>query len=326
MVAEKVEIETRRLTGAYRAAEPVALEISGLWRIFWARPGRREIPGTTVRVYLKTGHPFVPKKGAQGEHPLLAEVRRVAAHVEVPIEVEVAGSVTRIVDEGFLYPGKADELAKFYDCVEVVPLELNDPGGLRGKVWCVLLRENGRYTNRVELEKVGRVIDGEYVQFTLALVASPNSLEEAADSLGMSDAGTFDLSPGYSTIISSQGRLSVKGIGVPFNLFAEGGVLTPRYGQHQGLLSWPIPVEYDIDLSGEWELNLTAARDRVVMDGTWEAFKERFTRLVAGTLGARLGVKRAAELARAVGHGKGDLFVTVLLEGSIDFTCSTPGL
>lgn len=315
MVAEKVDVDTRRLTGPYQAAEPISLEIPGLWSIFWAKPGRRESPGTTVRLYLKPGHPFVSKEEARREHPLLAEVRRVAAHVEVPIEVYVGGRVTRVVDKGFSCSSKVYELEKLYNCVKVVPLKLNDPGGLRGMVWCILLQENGQFTDIIELDKAGRVIDDEYVEFTLALVAAPNSIEEAADSLGMSDTGTFDLNPGYSTVISSQGRLSVKGIGVPFNLFAEGSFITRRYDLHKRFLSWPIAVEYDIDLSGEWELNLTATRDRVVMDGTWEAFKERFTRLVAGALGARLGAKRAVELARAVSNDWRDPFIVALVEG-----------
>lgn len=316
MVAKKIEIETRRLIGPYQATEPLTLEVSDLWGIFWVRPGWRQSPGTTVRLYLKPGHPFVPEEGERGQHPLLAEVRRVAAHVEIPIEVQVEGSITRIVDEGFCCAGKAAEIAQLYDCIYLVPLDLADPGGLRGRVCCVLLEENGRFTNRVELDEVGRSVDGEYVKFTLALEATLNSIQEAADSLGMSDVGSFDLSTGYSTILTSQGRLAVKGIEVPFSLFADGSMSTRRYHLHKALLSWPITIEYDIDLSGEWELNLTATRDRVIMDGKWEAFKDRFTRLVAGALADYLGPRKTMELIRAVGRGRSNPFTAALVEAA----------
>jgi len=48
------------------------------------------------------------------------------------------------------------------------------------------------------------------------------------------------------------------------------------------------------------------------MDDKWEAFKDRFTRLVAGALAEHLGPKKTAELARAIDGGKGDAFTAAL--------------
>lgn len=308
MVADEAEIETRRLTGPYQTSDPLNLRIENLHGIFWVKKGKRDAPGTTVRLRLKENHPFIPKQEDKpDQHPLLKETKSIARHLEIPVKVVFGEKEFTVEDPGFVVGGESIGLARSHKCIDIVPLELDDPAGLKGKINCVFLKEDGAFTDVVELGYEGAVINGEYMKFYTNLRLATNAIEEVSNSWD-----GYDIAEGFSVKFASQGRLSIKGIGVEDNLFLDANQHFHKEREKgTGKLWWPFPVEYDLDLSGAWEINLTASRDKIVYDAAWEAFKLKFAEAVASALVDHLAERgKINELLRYV-LNKDDEFTAV---------------
>ncbi len=101
MAGDKLDVETRRFA---ETADPISIEIAGQGALFWFRKGRRESPGTLVRLHLnipaedlfsdESDDPSSKRKKVETD--LYKVVNEVAPHVEFPILVEEPGKSHRV--------------------------------------------------------------------------------------------------------------------------------------------------------------------------------------------------------------------------------------
>lgn len=281
MITDEMHVETRRLIDKYQLGEPLRVKITGGHKgLFWIQDGMQTEPGTKIRLYLKEGHPFQNDK-------LGGMIREIVPHVEIPIRVVTDSPEEEIVDGGFRVTEKWDQLQNDPN-IRTFLLDINEPNGLRGIVLCAFVVEDTKpltFTDVVELNTTGVQVDGEYYKFHTYLRLQTNEISESRESLDVQD-GLPEMNEGFSSVVHSQGRLSIKGIAVPQNIF------TAWFSDSRApSLRWPFPVYYDLDASGDWELNLTASRDRIVLDEQWKRFQRNLADVIARALVEKMGRK-----------------------------------
>jgi hypothetical protein len=305
MVADRLRVQTRRLRNNLYDLDPAMdIEINGPTGLFWFRKSQRGGPGTQLVLELRERPSFLISKPEQRlewksrdrqQKPSLREtVRWLTPHVEFPITV---------YEEGEKYEVEADwelpELPSWGPEVDlcrqvVIDLTSEGPDGLDGVVRILLLQDyEGNLTETVELEERSFYCEelGEEIH---------DRLEQEFGYIGYVHVDYSGkerrVTEGYSTEFRSTGRWSQQGFRVQQPLFVEhetfGGPKAP------GSIDYPFVVHYDLDLSGDFAMNLTVDRLRIVPDARFEYVKRRICEAISTLLLEKLGrgeVKRSAD-------------------------------
>ena len=318
MVTEKLEVETRRLGPE---SVPLSVEIAGHGELFWLRKGTRLSPGTKLRFRLNVPVDDILLSEAQVKQDsgataastadrLLATIGEVAPHVEFPIDVELDTDARQHVHTWRERPPHYQQIRPR---LRFVDINLTDmaPAGLNGLCTVILMEENSelvvtqplvgdcyRRSDSIDVfPNVGSRC--EYLSYMSGSLYK-NIVETQPDP--DSFAGRSKMYSG-STHLHSAGRWSQQGFGIPYPLFSgqagRYGLNSPRAVSVRLLF----PIWFDIDLSGDFVLPLTADRRNVLSTDEsrriCDAVSELLFRLLLESLGHDT-VERSAKFFQGV--------------------------
>lgn len=299
MAGDPLVVETRRFGDG---AEPLSIEIADQGALFWFNEGTRHVPGTKVSLRLTNSlRELLSTKALRSQNPELADldllqsaVQRLAPHVEFPLLVE-KGNDCRSTSSSW------DDSA-FDDALSLathVDIDFTDNAhnGIDGVVRLFLLTEQstGRFTDRIDNDN-DDADHNERDRF-VAYRHEPGYIR--ADITTVLRSGGYEYGSGPE--VASQGRWSQQGILVPMPLFPT---YTP-WGQAKPefTVPFPLPIQYDLNLSGEFVLPLSADRKNVLLtedaDRIGKTLAATITQLMLEQLG-RTEVRRNKAFFRRV--------------------------
>jgi hypothetical protein len=310
MVTDHLRVETRKLRNLYDLDLPIDIEIHGPTGLFWFRKSERKEPGTRLVLTLKEDPSFLRSKpehisevyNAAWEKDKLSfkeTIKQLAPHVEFPITVYEDGKTYRVKETW-----KLPELSKQRSTLNlrrqvVIDLTSEGPDGLDGLVRILLLQDyQGKLSEVVELEE-----DSFYCS-----ALSETLYDKLEQRFGYIEHIYVDYSEkegktqGYSTESYSVGRWSQQGFRVPYPLFVEHEKWL-KSGEPSTPIDYPFVVHYDLNLSGDFTVNLTADRLRIVPDEKFEDVKRRICEVMSTLLLKNLGkreVRRSRDLLQNV--------------------------
>jgi hypothetical protein len=248
------------------------------------------------------------------EKPSFKEtVKWLAPHVEFPITVKEKGRIYKVKENRIPL-----ELQKWSNnlCRQVIiDLTSEGPDGLDGIVRILILQDyQGKISETIELEEEAFFCEALDKELHDKLEQKFGYIEHI--SVDYSERGGE--TEGYSIEFNSVGRWSQQGFRVPHPLFVQH--INGRWGRSELQtisIDYPFVVHYDLNLSGDFMVNLTADRLRIVPDTKFEDVKRRICKAISNLLLNHLGkeeVGRSQNVFQNILKNPGDDTVKKIFE------------
>jgi len=259
MAGNPLSIETRRFSDG---AKPLAVEVADEGALFWLTEGERQAAGTKItlrltrplRELMSTKESSIKESKSSDLELLESAIERLAPHVEFPIRV-ADGRGARTVKSRW----DDDVFDKKTSVATHVDIDLSEKGesGIDGLVRVFLLTDK---RSGLFVDRAGDDTDADDEQDRF--VAYRHELGYIrADITTILRSGEREY--GSAAEVASRGRWSQQGILVPMPLFPT----YTMWGQTKPEFSvpFPLPIQYDLNLWGDFVLPLSADRKNVLI-------------------------------------------------------------
>jgi len=297
MIADTMVVDTRRVYGPHDSSNPLNLTIEGQDSIFWIRKGKRRIPGTTTKLFLRKGqNPW--KKMEEDE--FFDSVENVVPNPPFVLTIETS-THKKSRDSGSFFKLHADTLTNKtwddHENIRKILMEFDDPEkGFVGSAVVAILESHGMPSSSVTMTSRTVDIDGDSYELGREIILTKNEIHESGTSISINENGEIDQSNTHNVLTRSKSRLSLHGIEVPTTLFPEWW----KIQKNQVELAWPLPMLIVVDVCGKGDLDLNSARTQIIMSEKWHEFERQ------------LSFEVCSKIARAVSKEYWDTLVSTL--------------
>jgi len=277
MVADTVVVDTRKLYGPHSSSEALNLTIEGQESIFWIKPGDRETPGTTTKLFLrKQQNPWEK----MDEDEFIESVETVLPNPPFSISIE-SKTHKKVRDQNSFKEFKATALKDHswspHENIRELEIEFDNPEkGFIGSAVIAILESHGLPTDQISMNSKSVEIDGESYTLDKTITLRGKEIRLTSTSITIDEDGGIDSSESINTLRRSTSRFSFHGIEVPSNLFPEVWVAQ----KNQANLTWPLPIVLVVDICGTMDLELNSSRTQILKGDKWSKFETAFAREV----------------------------------------------
>lgn len=318
MVADTLVVDTRRVYGPHKSSEPINLRVEGQDSIFWIKPGQREVPGTSTKLYLrKSKNPW----DRMSEDEFIKSVENVIPNPPFEIKIETK-SHSKTKDENSFKEIKAVTLKNRswdeHDNVREFTVDFSDiDKGFVGSAVIAILESHGLPTRRIQMTSKSIEIEGDSYNLEKSISIDGKEINESTTSITIDENGDVDQSDSYNTLYKSSSRLSLHGIEVPFSLFPESW----RIQHNQVKLDWPFPILIVIDICGNMDIDLNSSRTQIIMTDAWVGFEEILSYEVCSNIAKSVTAEYWNELKKVLTDStKNEIFLRSINKVSLNGT------
>jgi molecular chaperone HtpG len=281
MVADTVDVDTRKVYEPHKSSDPLNLIIEGQESIFWIKPGQRKTPGTTTKLFLR------PQKNPwkkMSEEQFIKSVEHVIPNPPFKISIE-SNSHKKIRDQNSFKDLRASTLKDYsweeHKNIKELYVEFNKPEvGFVGSAVVAVLESHGVPTAQISMKTKSVVIDGENYDLEKAIRLSGKEIAIDTTSITIDEEGGVDSSTSSSRLSHSKSRISLHGIEVPSSLFPDSWSMQ----KNQVSLAWPFPILLVIDISGKMDLDLNSSRTQILLSDKWLKFEAALSYEILSTI------------------------------------------
>ncbi|YCA46024.1 ATP-binding protein (plasmid) [Bacillus sp. JZ8] len=268
MISDTVSIETMRLIDEYETDEPINLRLEGIDAFFWYKKGNRKRPGTKIILKLKENNNLQEFETTDDLKNYISDL--INPNYLSPI-IKVNGEEIQNINTDI------EEWSDDYQEIEFYNIKIDTNDGIEGGIVVALLKEDDKHVYEVIHRESDVIVEDEGFTLTDKFTLARNAIQQVSDSI-VYDNGYADISSSYSSIMNTAGKIFVNGIRVEENIFRPNSVIFGE-SKTEGV-DLPFALYYELNISGETDLNLTAARDKIIKDSLWHHFKERLIDLI----------------------------------------------
>lgn len=274
MVADSLEVETRRVYGPHESSDPLRVTVEGQDGIFWIRPGERKIPGTSTKLILRKGrNPW----DRMSPDDFIKSVEGIVPNPPFQIAIE-SETNCKIIDESSFTNVVAQTLKDPYwrahENVKEYKVEFSDTAsGFIGNAIVAILERNGSPVDQIEIHAKTVDVDGQNFSLAKSIRIDGTKIRVTSTSIEIDDNADVTESTSSSTLADSKSKLSLHGIEVSASLFPEPWNMQ----KNQVRLDWPLPLLLVIDICGQRDLDLNSARTQIIMSEKWIALEEELS-------------------------------------------------
>ncbi len=270
MVADTLWVDTKRVYAPHKSSEPICVTVEGQESIFLIQDGKREIPGTTTKLFLRSKNPWE----RLSEDDFIKSVETVIPNPPFKINIETSSHV-KTRDENSFKEVVASSIKDFswrnHENIKMVDIELNNIiDGFVGSAMVAILESQGKPVSDIELNSRDVEIEGKVYTLERKIYISENSITETSKSITINDDGEISEDSSFSELAKSKSRISLHGIEIPSSLF-------PSWNRksNQVKISWPFPIIIVVDICGSRDLDLNSPRTEIIMSEKWIDFEEK---------------------------------------------------
>ena len=281
MVADTLCVDTKRVYAPHKSSEPLNITVEGQESIFLIKEGRRAVPGTTTKLFLRNNNNPWERLT---EEKFIQSVENVIPNPPFKIHIETA-SHKKTRDENSFKEVVASSLKDFswreHDNIRMFDIELNClDAGIIGSATVAILERHGMPVANIELNSRNVEIEGETYSLERNITIAENSIRESSKSITINDDGNINEDSSVSEFAQSKSRISLHGIEIPSSLFPS--YWNRKYDQVK--IEWPFPLILVVDICGNRDLDLNSARTEIIMSEKWVDFEEKLALLICGKL------------------------------------------
>lgn len=309
MVADTLEVDTRRIYGPHESSEPLNLSIEGQNSIFWIKSGLRKTPGTTTKLLLrKKLNPW----GRMSSAEFISHVENIIPNPPFKVSIQ-ADSSEKIIDQNTFKGMKAQSMKNHtwadHDNIRYFDIELDDEtkGFVGSAVVAVLERRNLPVTS-IEISSKSIEIEGENYSLEKSIILDGQEISEISTSIEIDDDAGINSSTSTSKLTDSKSKLSLHGIDVAASLFPPSWNMQ----KNQVRLVWPLPLLLVVDICGTSDLDLNSARTQIIMSEKWIDFEEKLSESILSKIANSVSKAYWTELMTILKNAKSVNFLTGL--------------
>lgn len=292
MVADTLWVDTKRVYAPHKSSDPLNITVEGQESIFLIKEGKREMPGTTTKLFLRDKNPWE----RLSEEEFVKSVETVIPNPPFKINIETS-SHKKTRDENSFKEVIASSLKDFswrkHDNIKMFDIDLNSlDDGIIGSATVAILESRGIPVTNIELNSRNVEIEGEIYTLERNIKIAQNSIKESSKSITINDDGDINEDSSSSEFAKSQSRISLHGIEIPSSLFPD--FWNRKHNQVK--IEWPFPLILVVDICGNRDLDLNSARTEIIMSEKWMDFEEKLASLICKKLSELVGAKYWKEL------------------------------
>lgn len=309
MVADTLWVDTKRVLAPHKSSEPLCITVEGQESIFLIQEGKREIPGTTTKLFLRNQNPWERLK----EVEFIKSVESVIPNPPFKIFIETS-SHKKTRDENSFKDEVSSSLKDFtwriHENIKMFDIALNNTmDGIIGSATVAILESHGKPIANIELKSRDVEIEGKPYTLERSIRINENSIKETSKSITINDDGDINEDSSSSEFAQSRSKLSLHGIEIPSSLFP------PEWQRknNQVKISWPFPLILVVDICGNRDLDLNSPRTEVIMSEKWIDFEEILATLICKSLSEQTEPEYWVKLKEIFkSNSKNEIFIKAL--------------
>ncbi len=284
MIADTIEVETKRLKEQFDYDRPLKLIIEGHDSIFTILKSDKKVPGTATKLLLREKNPWKKMTETQFIH----SVQNVFPNPPFTVNIETDKEKISYTQNDFKNLNAAelkDYSWKEEENIKEVDITINEDGFYGNAVVAILEKDNlpVKIINKLSKEVI---IDEETFELNMEIRIGINEIDKSSSTIDVDDEGNIKSSSHYSTLAKSKSRFSLHGINYAGNLFPE------YYNREKkSTLKWPLPILIIFDVQGENGLDLNSARNEIIYNDKWNRFEEMLAYIICKGLKKKLAEK-----------------------------------
>jgi molecular chaperone HtpG len=273
MIADTIEVETKRLREQFDYDKPLKLIIEGHDSIFTILKSDKKIPGTSTKLMLREKNPWKKMTEAQ----FVRSVQNVFPNPPFTVNIETDKeniSYSQIDFKNLDAAELKDYSWKEEENIKEVKFTINEDGFYGNAVVAILEKNNSpvKIINKLSKEVI---IDEETFELNMEIRLGFNEIDKSSSTIDVDDEGNIKSSSHYSTLTKSKSRFSLHGINYAGSLFPE------YYNrENKSMLRWPIPILIILDVQGANGLDLNSARNEIIYNEKWNRFEEMLAHII----------------------------------------------
>jgi hypothetical protein len=274
MVADSMEVETKRLKEQYDYDLPLKINIEGYDSIFTTTKSNKKEPGTSTKLILrKSKNPWDKLRNEE----FIKAVKKSISKPEIPVQIITDKENISYTKQDF-YELKAESLKDYNWKEDENVREINfsfKQNGLEGNAVIAFIEQNG--VPVINIDKLSETVEikGEDYELSMELKYDQNEIRKNSSSIGITDGGEINQTSSYSSLAKSESRLSIHGISYPESLI-------PNYysKDKKAMLRWAFPMLLVIDIGGTNDLDLNSARNEIIYNDKWDNFEQQIAYII----------------------------------------------
>jgi len=281
MVADTLIVDTKRVYANHTSSDPLNITVEGQESIFLIKEGKRETPGTTTKLILRSEkNPW----GGMSDETFIKSVENVIPNPPFKINIRTT-SQNKIRDENSFKETTAISLKDFSwdknENIKTFDISLNSiEFGILGSAVVAILERDGKPVRKIELTSRGVEIEGKIYTLEKHIKLSENLISESSKTITINDKGEIQEEDSQKEFARSKSQTALHGIEVPTTLFPE----TWRMKNNQVRLAWPFPLIIVVDICGNRDLDLNSSRTEIIMSEKWIDFEEDLAFLICSEI------------------------------------------
>ncbi|MDP1976153.1 HD domain-containing protein [Undibacterium sp.] len=310
MVADTISVDSRKIYGPHTSSEPLQLTIEGQESIFWTRPGKRKIPGTSTKLFLrKNKNPW----HRMADLEFVKSVENVIPNPPFKIKIE-SGSENKQLDENTFEAIKVSSLKNYYwkdhENIKEFTVDFSDKAkGLVGSAIIAILEHSQNPVNEINVNAKSVKIDGATYKLDKSISVEQNIINIKATSIEIDDNGKIEQSTSSNVLVKSSSKVSLHGIEVSTTLFPDSW----NRQKNQVKLDWPLPMLIVLDVCGNRDLDLNSARTQIIMSDKWIQLEEELCFVIFSQIASQVTLRYWNQLKKLLLlNTKNDLFISGL--------------
>lgn len=274
MVADSMEVETKRLIDQYEFDIPLKISVEGYDSIFTITKSNKKEPGTSTRLILRKGkHPWDKLRNEE----FIEVVKNSISKPEIPVQI-ITDKENISYTKADFYEVKAESLKDYNwnNDENLREIDFNFKlNGLEGSAHVALIEQNGLPVTSIDKLSEKVEINGENYELSMELKYDTNEIRKSSSTIGITDDGEIKQSSQYSYLAQSESRLSIHGIKYPESLF-------PTYYSRdkKALLRWSFPMLIILDIGGKNDLDLNSARNEILYNEKWDHLEQQLSYII----------------------------------------------
>lgn len=288
MVADTLSVDTRRVYAPHKSSDALNITVEGQESIFWIKPGERETPGTTTKLFLrKAKNPW----NKMNEESFIKSVENVIPNPPFKIHIQTS-SQDKIRDENSFREVTAASLKDFSwdenENIRTFNIAINNNKmGLIGSAIAAILESHENPIDKIDINSKEIEIDGETYSLKKEIHLSDNKITQSSTSITINDDGEIKEDTSTQQFASSKSRLSLHGIEVPTTLFPDFWGMK----DNQVKISWPFPLIIVIDICSNGDLDLNSSRSEIIMSDKWINFEEELAFIICSGIAKSVDIE-----------------------------------
>ncbi|MBP6237203.1 MAG: ATP-binding protein [Saprospiraceae bacterium] len=302
MVADSIEVETKRLKDKYEYDTPLKLIIEGYDSIFTILRSDKQEPGTATKLYLKASKN--PWRDLSNE-AFIDIVKNAVTKPEIPINI-ITDKISTPYRQQDFYDLKADSLKDYSwnndENIKEVLIEFNEDG-IEGNAIIGILEKHNEPVKKIEKLSKNIEIDGMDFELSMAIRYDVNRITKDSTNIDVTDDGQIGSNSSTSYIASSKGKFAIHGI-------SYSGELFPNYltREKKTMLRWPLPMLIILNVGGTNDLDLNSARNEIIYNDKWNIFEQKLSQVICTQLKKLLDEPYWNKLSRILKQTKTENF------------------